>query len=274
MLRDLTFENCRLTEIRQDDSQFINELFNDADVKKYFVLRDEHARNINAFVDYMVDAVRTSTVINYIIKDEFNESIGLITAELIRDNRNGSAIWNVAYAIDSEYRNEGYATEALKGFSDFLLRNFSIQEVSLDISLNNKASEAVAEKCGFSKPENRTGFNTAYFDMEHMEVGARFKWYKSLRGKRIMCFNKAADAYRRKDYISSLKFFKQAMQEEYQPGTPYTDAQIYANMAMAYSSVGMYEEDLNCLKKAMSMGLNNPSIQKELMWLRNNKGLF
>jgi hypothetical protein len=36
----------------------------------------------------------------------------------------------------------------------------------------------------------------------------------------------------------------------------------------------LYREAFNALKKAQSLGLNNPSIEKELLWLRNNQGLY
>lgn len=78
------------------------------------------------------------------------------------------------------------------------------------------------------------------YECEHRTYGARdkiqVKWYKSMSGKRIVYFNQAANAYRNRDYSASLHFFQQALNEEYPEGTPYTDAQIYANMAMAYFS--------------------------------------
>ena len=42
---------------------------------------------------------------------------------------------------------------------------------------------------------------------------------------------------------------------------------------MALSSMRMYREAFEALKKAQSLGLTNPSIEKELTWLRINAGL-
>ena len=70
-------------------------------------------------------------------------------------------MWNVGYAVHPSHRQQGYASAALKGLTDFLLQNFSFQHVMLDISNDNIASEMVAKKCGFTKPGDRTG----YFDM-------------------------------------------------------------------------------------------------------------
>ena len=75
-------------------------------------------------------------------------------------------------------------------------------------------------------------------------------------------------------YADAVEAFKNALNEPYTPGTPFTDAQIYSNMGMALSSLRRYSEAFHALKKAQSLGLNNPSIEKELLWLRNNVGLF
>ena len=264
----LALESCNLRTITYQDARFIHTLFADSEVKKYYVLRADHARDLDAFITYMVESQPRGTGFNYIIEDNFDESVGLISAELVRDTRNGNPIWNIGYAIAPDYRCEGYASEALSALTNLLLRSFSIGEVMLDISEYNTASARVAQKCGFKKPTK-----SMCVDMEHMELGVRYKWYKSMSGQRIAYFNQAANAYRNRDYSTSLHFFQRALNEEYPVGTPYTDAQIYANMAMAYSSLHRYQEDYECLRKAQRMGLNNPSIEKELRWLRDNVGI-
>lgn len=113
-----------------------------------------------------------------------------------------------------------------------------------------------------------------YIDEQHPEVGMRFRWFKQLAGQRTIYFNQAVHCYRQKNYVGAINAFRQALNEPYQPDTPYTDAQIYSNMGMALSSVGQYREAFNALKKAQQLGLNNPSIEKELLWLRNNQGLY
>ena len=56
--------------------------------------------------------------------------------------------------------------------------------------------------------------------------------------------------------------------------SPVSDAQIYSNMGMAYSSMRQYQEAFKYLKKAQALGLTNPSIERELQWLRNNVGMY
>lgn len=44
--------------------------------------------------------------------------------------------------------------------------------------------------------------------------------------------------------------YKKALNERYISGTPFTDAQIYSNLGMAYSAAGEYQTAYNCLIKA------------------------
>lgn len=53
-------------------------------------------------------------------------------------------------------------------------------------------------------------------------------------------------------------------------GSRLTDAQIYSNLGMAHSSIGEYRQAYAYLQKAVSLGLRNASILKELIWLRAN----
>lgn len=78
-----------------------------------------------------------------------------------------------------------------------------------DISVDNKASEKVAKKCGFEL-RDRAGF----MDPEHPEVGLRRHWYKSihLQDDRIPFFQRANVAYRIRiidqQYAFMRKLFK------------------------------------------------------------------
>lgn len=267
--------NGYLNLITLSDSEFIHDLFTDKDVRKFYVLRADHAANIDTFVRYMIDGMARNSALNYIIHTNTGQKAGLITAELIREPRTGEVIWNIGYAVAPQYRNNGYATGALTGLTHFLLNNFSIQKTSLDISEENKVSEKVAQKCGYQKnSESGFGALTGYIDQEHLELGMRFMWFKCIDGKRANFFNRAANSFRMKDYSSAINYFQMALSEPYQTGSPFTDAQIYSNIGMAYSSIRQYQQAFNYLKKAQSLGLTNSSIERELQWLKNNVGLY
>ena len=81
------------------------------------------------------------------------------------------------------------------------------------------------------------------------------------------------NAFRSKNYREAERCFEKALEEEYN-GNPNTDALCYSNMGMACTSYGNYDKAFRCLKMAQSLGLTNPSIEKELRWLRDNVGLY
>lgn len=81
-------------------------------------------------------------------------------------------------------------------------------------------------------------------------------------------------AYKAKSYQVAEKYFQQALEEEYSQDSPNTDALCYSNMGMACSSYGNYQKAFDCLMKAKSFGLSNASIERELLWLRNNIGIY
>lgn len=259
---------CSLFPANKDNVWVLEKLFQYPDVKRYYVLRADHAANIKSFCDYVIAANQQNAAMNFIIFDNDENEVGLISAEPQMNNETGMLMWNVGYAILPDYRRKGYASAAVFGLTNYLLQNFSIPHVMLDISTDNEASEKVAQKCGFTC-HSRQGF----MDWEHPEVGLRKRWFKQLAGKRTMYFNQAVQFYRQKAYAEAVQKFQQALNEPYQAGTPYTDAQIYSNMGMVLSSMRFYREAYNALKKAQSLGLNNPSITKELMWLKNNCGI-
>lgn len=261
---------CSLHPAQPSNVWVVEELFRHPDVKKFYVLRDDHAANIRSFCQYIISANIQQTAMNFIIYDNYGHEVGLISAEPMMNRNTNLPMWNVGYAVLPSERRKGFASAALTGLSNYLLQNYSFPQVMLDISMDNKASEKVAEKSGFKVPYPRAG----YIDEQHPEVGMRFRWFKQLAGQRTMYFNQAVHYYRQKNYVGAINAFRQALNEPYQPGTPYTDAQIYSNMGMSLSSVGQYREAFNALKKAQQLGLNNPSIEKELLWLRNNQGLY
>lgn len=261
---------CSLHFLTANNVWFVEELFRYNDVKKYYVLRSDHAANIRLFCQYVVNANLQKQALNFIVFDNLGNEVGFISAEPMMNTSTNLPMWNVGYAIHPFHRLKGYASSAVSALSDFLLQNFSFQQIMLDISEDNIASQKVAKKCSFTKSNDRMG----YFDMEHPEVGMRMRWFKQLAGGRTTYFNQAVHYYRQKAYAEAVSAFKQALNEPYMLDTPYTDAQIYSNMGMALSSMRLYKDAFYALKKAKSLGLNNPSIEKELNWLKNNIGLY
>lgn len=260
---------CSLHPAQPSNVWVVEELFHHPDVRRFYVLRPDHAANIKSFCQYIIAANIQQAAMNFIIYDNYGSEVGLISAEPMMNRNTNLPMWNVGYAVLPSERRKGYASAAVTGLSNYLLQNYSFPQVMLDISEENNESVGVAKKCGFVKPNDGQG----YVDPEHMELGFRFRWFKQLAGQRTMYFNQAVHFYRQKAYLQAINAFRQALHEPYQPGTPYTDAQIYSNLGMALSSMRQYREACNALKHAQALGFNNPSIEKELLWLRNNAGI-
>lgn len=255
-----------LRPISMKDASFIGSLFSHTDVRRFYVLRDDHAANLNTFTAYMVNNFSHSSL-EYIMQLRNGTDIGLIGGELT-DRGYGIAIWNVAYAVIPAYRNNGYATEGLKAFTNYI-RRFYAQVASLDISSLNKASEHVAMKCGYKKDSG-----TAHIDPQHLEdLSVLYHWELELHSLRNKFFSAAVQAFRKENYQIAIEMFQYALAEPYEEGNPNTDALCYSNMGMAYSSNGDYYKAYECLTKAQSLGLYNPSIERDLQWLKNNIGI-
>ena len=72
---------CSLLPVNSNNVWFIEELFRYEDVKKYYVLRKDHAENIKAFCRYIVNANIQRESLNFIIFNNNGEEVGFISAE-------------------------------------------------------------------------------------------------------------------------------------------------------------------------------------------------
>ena len=269
----LQYQNVTLKPITSsyDNTAFIKSLFRLEDIQREYTLRDDHAANLDSFVSYMANGNANGTGIYCIIEDNFSSPVGFITSEPYRDNMSGDIAWNVGIAIHPAHRNQGHAKNSIQALQDFL-SNYTIKIMVLDIGVNNGPARSVAEACGFEQRKSPTGGLVGYYDQQHPEVGMRTQWIKNVHeaDPRADAFKKAVDAYRAKDYQEAIKYYYEAVEEPFKEGSPFTDAQIYSNLGMAYSSIREYKKAYKYLTMAWNMGCQNPSVSRELQWLRNN----
>lgn len=261
----------RKVDYRQADKDFIASLFRVPDIRTYFTLRDDHAANIYSFVEYLADMNMQNRCINFIIEDEWQTPVGLLTAELYQDPRLGEIAWNIGYAVHTPYRNQGYAKNAVQALHDYLTK-FNIDYMVLDISTDNESARAVARDNGFEQQRSETGGLVGFFDKEHPELGMRTRWVKKVHDSdpRTEDLLNATAAYKRKDYREAIRYYNAALGKPYKKGSIATDAIIYSNLGMAHSSLREYRTAYMYLTKAWNMGCQNPTISKELEWLRTN----
>ena len=255
---------CMLHLLTSNDGPFLDSLFKVPDIKRFYVLRDD-LYEPGALLKYDQERFAHNGAFTYVITTKAGEKAGIISVEFHRDE--DGIVGETSYAILPQYRGNGYAKAALTVLG-VMLTGSQINKLVLDISLDNEASMAVARAANFQS--DRVG----YVDWEHPETGMRKKWTFNLSAKRIILFRKAQECHARKDYASAIRYFQSALEEDYPAGTPFTDAQIIANMGMEYSSNEQYREAYECLTRAEAMGLHNDSITKELGWLTAHRYLW
>ena len=100
-----------------------------------------------------------------IIRKKDDANLGYVQLVKIDDG------WEVGYHIAKQYTGNGYATEAVNLYLDYLKKNTDLKEV-LGIALaSNKASRRVLEKCGF----------TLFFEGSGIYQGKRRKIIKTIK---------------------------------------------------------------------------------------------
>ena len=199
----ILFHNGFLRDVTLNDETFIANLFSEPDIDFYYV-RQPQQRKPKDFVSYMVTAMNNKTGLYDVICSQSQVPVGLISAELLRDNLSGKICWNIGSAVLRTHRKKGFASLSLLAYIQELT-SFSINTVCLDISVDNTSSIAVAKKCGFNLRDGH-----GFIDPQHPEVGLRQHWYKTIHesDERIVFFQKANTAYKKKDYLRACKGFE------------------------------------------------------------------
>ena len=140
--------NVQIRTIKSADLEKLFELLNDIDSQGEFLpavltseikLKNQYSKN-----GFVSDASE-----QYLITSSSNEIIGLIWA--FKSVPYFDAI-EVGYQIfDNSNRSKGYATEALTMFYHYIFETKQLNRIELRIATENKASEKVALKAGFTQ---------------------------------------------------------------------------------------------------------------------------
>ena len=146
--KSVLIENEYLQIVKMDKSMYFDIYRNSLDENNQKYTPDEVFNSLE----------ETSEVVNQII-DNYNSENGLFVYSVIRkkDNANLGYVqlvkleeeWEIGYHIANIYAGNGYATQAVKLFIDYLHKNTNLKQI-FGITLTvNKASRRVLEKCGF-----------------------------------------------------------------------------------------------------------------------------
>lgn len=269
----MQYQNVSLRKLSNttSDKDFILSLFRIQDIKQHFLYKNTHVSDIYTLVRTLITESENGQGAHFIVENNSFTPVGLVSSWGYKNPRNGEIGCIVDLAILPAYRNKGFAANAIQAVEDILSDN-PIKVMVLDFGTGNIPARAVAAKCGFSQRTNPMGGVMGYYDDSFPEVGMRTKWAKRMgvSDLRADVFRKGNEAFMRKDYATAIRLYNEAMQKPYRAGSPFTDAMAYSNIGMAYSSLRQYRDAYVNLMKAWNMGCQNPSVAKELEWLRRN----
>lgn len=176
---ELKNERLTLKPITQNDRTFINEVFEDKDIKHYYIVPKEAQQDYRRLVDYWLGDNKNEAGTCWIISEKStsifsrNKPCGFIAFEF-RDTLKNARI---SYAILPKFRKKGIATSALELIIN-KLKEQDVLTVEADIDQDNLSSEKVVEKFGFTANKGH-----ALIDPEMLrdgEIRFRALWKKHL----------------------------------------------------------------------------------------------
>ena len=177
--QEIRNENLILKCISSNDRIFINGMFNDTEIKRYYIVPKEARQDYKRLVDYWLNDIRNGAGTCWIIIEKgkgifsHDKQVGFVAFEF-RDTLKNARI---SYAILPEFRKKGFATTSVKLVIE-KLKSEGVERIEADIDRDNINSEKVVEKLGFTANKRN-----ALVDPEMMrdgEIRFRALWKKEL----------------------------------------------------------------------------------------------
>jgi len=171
--------NLTFKPITVNDRNLINKIFQDEQIKKYYIIPKEARQDYRQLVDYWLNDINNGAGTCWIIIQKGNgffsrnKPCGFIAFEFHKSLENA----RISYAILSSFRQKGIATSAV-GQIILKLKAQGVKRVEADIDRDNFFSEKVVEKHGFTANKR-----LALIDPEMIREGEtrmRALWKKDL----------------------------------------------------------------------------------------------
>jgi RimJ/RimL family protein N-acetyltransferase len=177
--QELKTNNLFLKPITTNDRTFINGMFSDTEIKRYYIVPKEAQQDYKRLVDYWLNDIKNGAGTCWIIIEKgkgifsHDKQIGFVAFEF-RDTLKNARI---SYAILPEFRRKGLAATSVKLVIE-RLKQEGVERIEADIDRYNINSEKVVEKLGFTANKRN-----ALVDPEIMrdgEIRFRALWKKEL----------------------------------------------------------------------------------------------
>jgi len=144
----LNSDRLSFIEIKQEHLADLFKLFGDNNVTKYYNLKTfETEQDGQKFIDWYQKRFTEKLAIRWGIALKGNSNIiGTIGFNNFTQNHRA----NIGYDLQTEYWNNGYATEALKTIVGFGFKQLKINRIEAEVMIGNFASEKILKKLGFT----------------------------------------------------------------------------------------------------------------------------
>lgn len=252
---------CHLRPLVGADIAWLEELFGDVAVSGFIMCDGNHAADL-------VGGNEAGRAMSMCVEYSCGMAAGYISALPVNDCYPSMPRWKLEFAVSAPHRGIGLATAAVGGLTAYLMRNFSLPRVVVDVCDADRATMRVVEKCGFVRPLSRY----AYIDYTNVTHGVHYLWYKLQPGRRAQCFAKGMQYYRLRRFVDAAGLWHEALECNYEESTPYNDGMILANIGMAYSSAGWYVQARRYLRLAAAIADDPGYLWDELRWIAFREG--
>jgi RimJ/RimL family protein N-acetyltransferase len=238
-LNELRINNLILRKLSDSDQQFISDMFDDATVRKFYIVPKEARQDYRNLVPYFLNDFARGSGFSWIIIEKANgifskdKCCGFFAFEF-RDSLKNARI---SYAVKPEFRKKGIATKSAAIVID-ALKSLGVTSIEADIDKDNPHSEKVVEKLGFT-----TNKRQALVDPEMIregEIRMRHLWKKDLSSVSQVKIERLGLNTTQSELISAVNKITEAIKTTGQ--TPKLASKYFYLLGRIKFNEGNYEE--------------------------------
>lgn len=177
--REIEDFNLLFVPVQEKDRNFINNMFDDKLIRRYYIVPKEARQDYRVLLDYWFNDMKNGAGTCWVIHKKSegffssNKKVGFIAFEFRASLKNA----RISYAILPSYRRKGIAKKSIE-IIIARLKNEGVDRVEADIDRDNSYSEKLVDKLGFTCDKSK-----ALIDRDMMIEGdIRFRtlWARDL----------------------------------------------------------------------------------------------
>ncbi len=144
----LETQHLVLRKLIPQDAQDMYEYCSDSDTPKYLTWEPhESLKYTKEYIRYVIKKYKTGEYLDWGITLKANgKLIGTCGFTLIETEHSKGEI---GYVLNASYRNQGYATEAVKRLLEYSFFELELNRIEARVMEHNDSSVALLKKCGF-----------------------------------------------------------------------------------------------------------------------------